>query len=171
MSTPRTFTIPRWAALALGPFVFLVAMPLIHGVLPWAMSLFGHRYGWEAGQPALWNLLGFIPVSAGVIVLLWLLILGLSVGAELPERVQLDWSPKVFLARGPYAISRHPMYLAEIGLWLGWSILFGSVAVLFGFLVACIGAGILAPREELALEGKFGEAYRQYKATVPRWLR
>ena len=94
----------------------------------------------------------------------------LSHGSELPERVALDWSPKILLARGPYAISRHPMYLAEIGLWLGWSILFGSVAVLLGSLVMCIGAGVIAPREELALEVKFGAAYRQYKATVPRWL-
>jgi protein-S-isoprenylcysteine O-methyltransferase Ste14 len=166
----HALTIPRRVARALGLLVFLVAIPLVHGVLPWAISLFGYWYGWVDGRPALWNLLGLLPVSAGVIVLVWLLVLGLSLGSELPERVELDWSPKVFIARGPYAVSRHPMYLAEIGLWLGWSILFGSVAVLLGCLLVCIGAGIVAPREELALELKFGAAYRQYKATVPRWL-
>jgi protein-S-isoprenylcysteine O-methyltransferase Ste14 len=62
------------------------------------------------------------------------------------------------------------MYLAEIALWLGWSILFGSVAVLLGCLLVCIGAGLLAPREERALALKFGAAYQSYKATVPRWL-
>jgi protein-S-isoprenylcysteine O-methyltransferase Ste14 len=154
----------------LGPLVFLVAIPLVHGVLPWAISLFGHWYGWVDGRPALWNLLGLLPVLAGVIVLVWILVLGLRLGSQLPERVELDWSPKVFLARGPYAVSRHPMYLAETGLWLGWSILFGSVAVLLGCVLMCIGVGIVAPREERALELKFGAAYRQYKATVPRWL-
>ena len=154
----------------MGPVVFLVGIPLVHGVMPWAISLLGHRSGWAGGRPALWNLVGLFPVVAGVIVLLWLLVLGLSLGSALPERVELDWSPKVLLTRGPYAISRHPMYLAEIGLWLGWSILYGSVAVLLGCLLVCIGAGVLAPREELALELKFGETYRQYKAKVPRWL-
>jgi len=166
----RTITIPRWAAVASGPLVFLVAIPLVHGVLPWAISSYGHRYGWTDGHPAPWNLLGLLPVLAGVIVLAWLLILGLSLGSELPERVELDWSPKVFLTHGPYAVSRHPMYLAEIGLWLGWTILFGSVFVLLGCLVMCVGASIVAPREELALELKFGAAYRQYKAAVPQWL-
>jgi protein-S-isoprenylcysteine O-methyltransferase Ste14 len=109
-------------------------------------------------------------VVAGVIVLAWLLILGLGLGPELPERVALDWSPKVFLTRGPHAISRHPMYLAEIGLWLGWAAIFGSVYVLLGCLLMCIGASVVARREELALEFKFGASYRQYKATVPRWL-
>ena len=166
----RTLTIPRWVAMAAGPLVFLVAIPLVHGVLPWAISLVGHRYGWADGRPALWNFLGLFPVLAGVIVLTWILILGLGLGSELPERVELDWSPKVFLARGPYAVSRHPMYLAEMGLWLGWAILFGSVAVLLGCLLMGVGAGIVARREERALELKFGAAYRQYKAAVPRWL-
>jgi protein-S-isoprenylcysteine O-methyltransferase Ste14 len=107
---------------------------------------------------------------AGVIVLVWILVLGLSLGSELPEQVELDWSPKVFLERGPYAVSRHPMYLAEAALWLGWAILFGSAAVLLGCLLMCIGVSIVARKEELALELKFGAAYRQYKATVPRWL-
>jgi protein-S-isoprenylcysteine O-methyltransferase Ste14 len=62
------------------------------------------------------------------------------------------------------------MYLAEMGLWLGWAILFGSVSVLLGCLLVCIGVRIVASREELALELKFGAAYRQYKAAVPRWL-
>ena len=170
MKAFRTIKIPRWAAVASGPLVFLVAIPLVHAVLPWVISSYGHRYGWAEGHPALWNLFGLLPVLPGVIVVAWLLILGLSLGPELPERVELDWSPKVFLSRGPYAVSRHPMYLAEMGLWLGWTVFFGSIPVLLGCLVMCVGACIVAPREELALELKFGEAYRQYKAAVPRWL-
>lgn len=154
----------------MGPVVFLVAIPLVHGVVPWAISLLGPWYGWLDGLPAVWNLLGLVAVLAGAVVLLWLMVLGFTHGAELPERVELDWSPKILLTRGPYGFSRHPMYLAEGALWFGWAIFYGSVAVSIGFMVVCIGASMLAPREERALEAKFGEAYQRYKARVPRWL-
>ena len=132
--------------------------------------MLGPGYGWLGRVPALWNLLGLIPVAAGAVVLVWLMVLGLIEGAKLPERVELDWSPKILVTRGPCRFSRHPMYLAEAALWLGWAILYGSVGVLIGFLIVCIGVSVVAPREERALDAKFGEAYREYEAKVPRWL-
>ena len=162
--------IPRWAAIAFGPVVFLAVVPLVHGVLPWAVSLLGPRYGWLHGVPAIWNLLGLLPVTAGALVLLWLFVLGMSQARALPDRVSLDWSPKLLIIRGPYAFSRHPMYLAEAALWLGWSLLYGSVFVLLGLLLLGIGVTIMAAREEQALESKFGEAYRLYQARVPQWF-
>jgi protein-S-isoprenylcysteine O-methyltransferase Ste14 len=166
----RKAAIPRWAAFALAPLVWLVAIPLVHGVLPWGLSLLGRWYGWMNGVPALWNLLGLIPIVAGVLILLWLFVSGFAHFADVPERVELDWSPKLLLTRGPYAFSRHPMYVAELALWLGWAVLYGSVVVLIGFLLLCFGVAMLAPMEERALEAKFGDAYREYKSRVPRWL-
>ena len=85
-------------------------------------------------------------------------------------RVPVDWSPAILMSGGPYAISRHPMYVGELALWLGWAILYGSIPVLIGFAVLDAVVARLAPREERALESKFGDVYRQYKARVPRWL-
>jgi protein-S-isoprenylcysteine O-methyltransferase Ste14 len=62
------------------------------------------------------------------------------------------------------------MYLAELTLWLGWALLYGSPLVFLGFLIMCVLVSVLAPREEQSLEANFGEAYREYKARVPRWL-
>jgi protein-S-isoprenylcysteine O-methyltransferase Ste14 len=84
--------------------------------------------------------------------------------------VELTWEPKILITRGPYAYSRHPMYLTELALWLGSAVLFGSIIVLAGWVALCVLVNILAPREERALEAKFGEPYRQYRARVPRWL-
>jgi protein-S-isoprenylcysteine O-methyltransferase Ste14 len=163
-------SIPRWMAPIVGLFGLLVAIPLAHGGIPWALSLLTPRYGWTGGRPGGWNLLGVILLVVGAAGLVWVLVLGLAQTRNLPERVGLDWTPKLLLMRGPYAFSRNPMYVAEAALWLGWAILFGSTAVLIGFLVLCVAVNIIARHEEPALEAQFGETYLQYKAVVPRWL-
>ena len=102
--------------------------------------------------------------------LLWLTVNGYAQYAQVPERVELNWEPKILMTRGPYAYSRQPMYLTELALWFGWAVLFGSIIVLAGLVTLCVVVSILALREECAREAKFGEAYRQYRARVPRWL-
>ena len=164
-------SIPRWAALTLAPLIWLFGIPLGHVVTPWAISWLGPRYGWQHGSPASWNSIGLLSVGAGAVVLVWLMVLGFAQAAEVPERVQLDWSPKTFLTRGPYEFSRHPMYLSELSLWLGWAVFYGSLTVLAGFAVFAIVVSRLAPIEERALEARFGEQYRVYANDVPRWLR
>jgi protein-S-isoprenylcysteine O-methyltransferase Ste14 len=74
--------------------------------------------------------------------------------------------------RGPYRLTRNPMYVAELGLWLGWAILFGSLPVLIGFLVlSSVVTFVFVPHEERTLEAAFGQTYLQYKSRVPRWFR
>lgn len=179
MSTPdipaskpsKRASVPRRLALILGLIAWLVGVPLAHAGVPWALSLVGHRHGWTAGAPAVWNLLGLIPVLIGVACLIWVMAIGFAHAAEMPDSVDLDWSPKVFLVRGPYALSRNPMYVAELALWLGWSVFYGSIAVFVGCLALGAGMNVIVQREERDLEAQFGEAYRRYAAAVPRWLR
>ncbi len=133
------------------------------------VSLLTTRRGRADGRPALWNLLGLIPVAAGTAVLVWDLAAGLARVPELPERIEV-LTPPYLMTGGPYAFSRNPIYVAELALWLGWAILFGSVAVLVGLVVLAVAMRGVVPWEERGLEARFGEAYRRYKATVPRWL-
>ncbi len=56
------------------------------------------------------------------------MVFGLSRYRDLPERVPVDWSPAILMTGGPYAISRHPMYIGELALWLGWAIPAGHIA-------------------------------------------
>ena len=150
-------SVPLWAAR--------LAALLVFGVGPWAISLLAPRYGWVAGRPGIWNLLGLIPVVAGTACLLW------SMEMHFAQGVKWGVAQNYLLSQGPYAFTRQPMYLSELVLLLGWTIFYGSVGVLIGFLVALAAFNFIAvPLEERALEARFGEAYRQYKSKVPRWL-
>jgi protein-S-isoprenylcysteine O-methyltransferase Ste14 len=161
-------TLPRSIALIMGLFVWLVAIPLAHGVVPWALSTLLPRYGWAEGSPGFWNRIGLIVVALGAILLIWILVSGIP---QTPSRVKLGWVPSFLMMRGPYRLTRNPMYIAELGLWFGWAIFFGSTLDLIGFLVLCsVVTFIFVPREERGLEAAFGQTYLQYKSRVPRWF-
>lgn len=162
--------LPRWLLRLVGLFVFLVFYPLMHAVLPWLLSWLAPRYGWTNDRPGLANLLGLVPTLAGAAGLYWILVTALRHWNRVPERVKLGLTPPYLLTHGPYAVTRHPIYVTIVTLWLGWTIFYGSLIVLAGFVVLALVALLLVPREERALERQFGEEYRQYKARVPRWL-
>jgi protein-S-isoprenylcysteine O-methyltransferase Ste14 len=165
---PNRVTIPRWMAVILALLTWLIAIPVAHGVVPWAISTLMPRYGWAEGSPGIWNRLGLIPVAVAAALLIWILVVGI---AQTPERVKLGLTPSFLMMRGPYRFTRNPMYIAELGLWLGWALFFGSPGVLIGCLVFWLGANlIILPREERGLEAALGQAYLQYKNRVPRWL-
>ena len=163
-------TVPRWITPILGLFAWLVVIPLAHFGIPWALSMLAPRYGWAEGRPGTFNLVGLIPLAAGAMCLFWVLVVGLAQTHKLPERIKLDWSPKLLVMNGPYAFSRNPMYVAEAMLWFGCAVFFGSISVLIGLVILCVAVNVLVRHEEPALEAEFGETYLRYKATVPRWF-
>lgn len=151
----------RWLA-----YVLAVLAVIIWGVVPWALSLLTPRWGWAADRPGLWNLLGLAPVVLGTSGLFWTIVLHFA------QPVRFEWrlAQNYLLLRGPYAFTRHPMYLSELTMMLGWVLFYGSPAVLAGFFVAWAWFNFgNMPLEERALEARFGEAYRDYKKRVPRW--
>jgi len=167
----RPIRVPRWMAFLLGLFVALGVYPLMVGVLPWAISGLTPRSGWTESGPASWNLLGLILVVAGTAGLIWVFSVLLAQVFKLPEPVELEGTGSVLLTHGPFALSRNPMFLAGLSVWLGWALFFGSVVVLIVSVVLWTVTHVFTvPREERALEARFGEAYRVYKERVPRWL-
>lgn len=161
-------TVPRSIAVVLGLFVLLIAIPLAHGVVPWALSTLLTRYGWAEGSPGFWNRLGLIVVALAAALLIWIFA---SAIPQTPSRIKLGLKPSFLMMRGPYRLTRNPMYVAELGLWLGWTILFGSPIVLIGLLALwSVVTFIILPREERSLEAAFGLTYIQYKSRVPRWF-
>jgi protein-S-isoprenylcysteine O-methyltransferase Ste14 len=156
----RAKFLPSWQAYPLALIVW--------GLVPWAISLLTSWYGWVAGRPGIWNLLGLIPVLVGTTGLIW----GLALhSAQSPEGIEWELDKSYLLSRGLYAFSRNPMYLSELMLLFGWVIFYGSLAI----LIALVAWGLFfnyyqVPLEERILEAHFGKAYREYKNKVPRWL-
>jgi protein-S-isoprenylcysteine O-methyltransferase Ste14 len=159
---------PSKKARFLSPWLAYPLALIVWEVVPWAISLLTHRYGWMTGYPGLWNLPGLILVLVGTIGLIW----GLTLhSAQSPEGIEWELDRSYLLSRGLYAFSRHPMYLSELTLLLGWVIFYGSMAVLIAFVVWWVFFNYYAmPQEERVMEAHFGEAYREYKSKVPRWI-
>ncbi len=71
---------------------------------------------------------------------------------------------------GIYRLSRNPIYLATIIGMLGWG---ASVASPYAWAILVLWAlfYLVAPFiEEPWLERRYGDAYRRYKASVPRFI-
>jgi protein-S-isoprenylcysteine O-methyltransferase Ste14 len=114
--------------------MFFVAGPIGYGAGPWAISVLASRYGWAAGYPGHWNLIGLIPVAAGTTGLIWSVALHF---AQSREGVEMELAKSYLLTGGPYAFSRHPTYLSILTLLFGWVIFYGSVAVFIAFVAGC----------------------------------
>jgi protein-S-isoprenylcysteine O-methyltransferase Ste14 len=148
-------------------WLLFVGGPIVYGAGPWAISLLAPRYGWAAGYPGPWNLIGLIPVAVGTTGLIWSVALHVAQG---PEAVEMERAKSYLLTRRLYAFSRHPTYLSILTLLFGWVIFYGSVAVFIAFVAGCVFFNFAARVEERALEARFGEAYLAYKNKVPRWF-
>lgn len=157
----------RDALRMLLPGVLLGAIPLIHLGVPLLVGRLGPNWGWRDGYPAPVNLLGILAIFAGIGLLAWILSTMLLVARTLPPRIRFGLRPAQLVETGPYAVMRHPMYVAESCLWVGMIVLLGSPMVAAAFAcVAKIAVTWVIPREEAALSEQFGDVYRSYRARV-----
>jgi protein-S-isoprenylcysteine O-methyltransferase Ste14 len=75
------------------------------------------------------------------------------------------------VVRGPYRLTRNPMYLGLLYVYIALALWLGVVwpLILVPLLVLAVQRLAIA-KEERYLEQKFGDAYRQYRAHVRRWI-
>ena len=72
---------------------------------------------------------------------------------------------------GPYRYSRNPMYLSLLVMLLGLWVVLGSVTPMVVVIAfeTIISTRFIDPEED-ALESRYGDAFRRYKAAVRRWI-
>ena len=92
--------LPRWA----GAIICGVGMPLVHGAVPWAISLLTVRHGWVDHHPGPWNLAGLSLVAVGCAGIVWALAAHFT---EAPRGWEFERTPKYLLIRGPYRFTRN----------------------------------------------------------------
>ncbi|MFC2024098.1 methyltransferase family protein [Chloroflexota bacterium] len=69
-----------------------------------------------------------------------------------------------------FSVVRHPVYLAEILLYLGLLVLNMSLAALGVWIAAIIFLYYISRYEEKLLVKRFGDEYKQYMRRVPMWI-
>jgi protein-S-isoprenylcysteine O-methyltransferase Ste14 len=78
---------------------------------------------------------------------------------------------EAMIEEGPYRMSRNPLYVGMLALYLGIALLVPTFwgLVLFPAAVGLVLWGAILP-EERFLHARFGEPYDAYRARVRRWL-
>ncbi len=112
--------------------------------------------------------IGLLLGAVGLAIAVWTVRLFWYAGEGTPA----PWAPpKHLVVLGPYRHVRNPMITSVLLLLGSESLLLGSWHLAGWMLVFFLGNAVyFRSVEEPALERRFGEDYRRYKANVPRWI-
>jgi protein-S-isoprenylcysteine O-methyltransferase Ste14 len=78
---------------------------------------------------------------------------------------------QALITSGPYRFSRNPLYLGgNVFIFFGASLVLGSPAALVVTALHLPLVDLFIRREERQLEKQFGQAWRDYKNRVRRWI-
>ena len=75
-----------------------------------------------------------------------------------------------FVSAGPYRFTRNPQYVGDIVCFVGISVIANSLLLWITHLLMALGFVIAPLAEEPWLEEQYGDAYREYRSRVPRFL-
>ena len=129
----------------------------------------GPDVGWLGAVAAvLVSLLGIGLIGAGLAFWLWTVQLLRRIG----RGTLAPWDPTSRLVvEGPYRHVRNPMITAVVAVLAGEALLFGSTAIAaWAAIFLALNLAFFPLVEEPGLERRFGEEYRAYKGSVPRWV-
>jgi protein-S-isoprenylcysteine O-methyltransferase Ste14 len=154
---PRTFKERLQGIMPTNYFVAMLALSItLHFIYPIAKVLH---------PPATYA--GYLFIVFGVALNLWTD----AMFKRHETTVKPYLEPSSLIVSGPFALSRHPMYLGMASVLLGAAVIHGTV-VTFVFPAAYVALmeTLFIPHEEETCVKAFGEAYHEYRTRVRRWL-
>lgn len=132
----------------------LVAILGLVGLALVSQSVGGVDGEWHEGV----ELVGFVAMILSIVGRAWC---SLYIGGRKKAEI---------VDRGPYSITRNPLYVFSFIGAFGIGVQSGSVTIGLGFVLAALGVFYLTVRrEEAFLEREFGAVYTAYKARTPRF--
>jgi protein-S-isoprenylcysteine O-methyltransferase Ste14 len=143
--------------------LFTVVVPGAGAVwLPWWILTRSN----PTAVPVAWPAVAVIALGAALY--LWCVWVFAVVGRGTPG----PWdAPRRVVATGPYRWVRNPIYLAALLVVLGEAWLFLSLSLLmYAAAMAILFHLFVTGYEERTLRRRFGDAYLEYRRTVPRWF-
>jgi protein-S-isoprenylcysteine O-methyltransferase Ste14 len=143
--------------MGLAAFTYVVTYMVAPGVLEWSLIDIPTPLRWIGAIGAL----GFVPP-----LLTWAQrSLGRNVTTTVVTREHHE-----LVTDGPYRFVRHPLYTVGVLLYVSLALIIGSWFI-GAVLVVAVGVLMLRlPKEEAMLVERFGDAYREYMRTTPRFL-
>jgi len=115
------------------------------------------------GSPLLGTLLAIVGLAIGSPAFLGMLRAHTNIDPSRPATA--------LVTSGTFRISRNPLYLSMVLLYVGAALSYRLTAALVVLPIALVllHFGVIR-REERYLEGKFGDQYRDYRSHVRRWI-
>jgi protein-S-isoprenylcysteine O-methyltransferase Ste14 len=142
---------PIWA------LIYLVLAALVSVAYPWRRLLDLRSV-----------VIGIVLVIVGLVFSFWAAILFGREGTELNPMSETN---KKLVIRGPFLITRNPMYVGLVVTSLGIAVIVGSLPMfLVPVLVFATANWGHIPFEEAKMRRQFGAAYDAYTGKVRRWL-
>ena len=159
---PKVSDAATAGVIARPPLLFLAALLLGLGLDRLATIPFNV----PGGEPVRWML-----ASALILIGIALAAAGVRNFSRAATPVPSTRPARMLVTTGIHGLSRNPIYVGMFLLYIGIGVAARSawVLVLAAPLAVTMRYGVVA-REEAYLERRFGDAYRDYRARVRRWL-
>lgn len=117
--------------------------------------------------PYPWSIIGFVPIVFGAVFNIW----ADQLFKKRNTTVKPFEHPSVLVTDGPFAWSRHPMYLGMTAILLGIAVICGTLPSFLGpILFWLVIRSKFVRAEEQSMSDAFGEEYAEYQKRVQTWI-